>query len=360
MINYNRNRNFKTILNEIHNDIINKVQSENLQKNAQILQSILSKIKITAYLLNEAKKNDKSVICDEAYKQLIETVSTVQNRYHNNKLGIYTLFHRGHHTSIGEGLDADDIFEEEIATVLAVLENQAGNINVDPNSFLFGTKAMTTEDVKDLPKKIEKDALKILKKLAENEQKKIPQQITGNTGKIDISGKAINLNYSIDIPDFQLLRSLMADATFSLKNYTTHSYDLDKKIDLQELQLHLGNTNLYKSITGALNETGLSKEDRSAIFFRGMNHILIPKAYPEQTRKDFFHLRFIYELRGSGLLDDFGEILPVKYMIYNDPSSNNIFVRDTASIIQEALNRTKGSSLFSGISISAYDINSNK
>ena len=98
MINYNRNRNFKTILNEIHNDIINKVQSENLQKNAQILQSILSKIKITAYLLNEAKKNDKSVICDEAYKQLIETVSTVQNRYHNNKLGIYTLFHRGHHT----------------------------------------------------------------------------------------------------------------------------------------------------------------------------------------------------------------------------------------------------------------------
>ena len=58
-------------------------------------------------------------------------------------------------------------------------------------------------------------------------------------------------------------------------------------------------------------------------------------------------------------LNEQGLILPVKYMIYNDPSSDAIFVRDTASIILEALDKaTIGNNLFGGISIGAMDTQS--
>ena len=77
------------------------------------------------------------------------------------------------------------------------------------------------------------------------------------------------------------------------------------------------------------------------------------------TATHFSHLRFIYELRGSGLLDNNNLVIPVKFLIYNDPSSDAIYVKSTASIILEALDKsTRGNNLLGDIYLSASKVRS--
>lgn len=97
-------------------------------------------------------------------------------------------------------------------------------------------------------------------------------------------------------------------------------------------------------------------------FYRGINTILYNShGNGDLTAQHFRHLRFIYEIRGSGLLNKNGYVAPVKYLIYNDPSSDAIFVKDTASIILEALEASSRSSKILGeLSISASKINSKR
>ena len=68
---------------------------------------------------------------------------------------------------------------------------------------------------------------------------------------MDVRGKAVTLNYSKDLPvNVERLMYLMKDATFSAKNYTSNE---GQKL-FSEIGLHLGQSNLYKAITGALSE----------------------------------------------------------------------------------------------------------
>ena len=77
------------------------------------------------------------------------------------------------------------------------------------------------------------------------------------------------------------------------------------------------------------------------------------------TQLHFNHLRFIYELRGSGLLGPDGLVMPVKYLIYNDPDSDAIFVKDTASLNLEILeSSTRINSLLGEVTLSAYQVQS--
>lgn len=68
-----------------------------------------------------------------------------------------------------------------------------------------------------------------------------------------------------------------------------------------------------------------------------------PSASAEEVMKHFYHMRFIYELSGLGLIDSAtGKPQFVKYLIYNDPATSNIYVQDTASIILNEINKRKG------------------
>ena len=49
------------------------------------------------------------------------------------------------------------------------------------------------------------------------------------------------------------------------------------------------------------------------------------------------HLRFAYELEGNSLITKNGDLLSADFLIVNDPSSNNIFVKSTKSIVGEIL-----------------------
>lgn len=359
---YSNSEDYSVILQRVHDHLRSKMYNHTSKKEAKELQDILQEIKLAAHDFDNLSD---SYIGNELYKQyydLINQTFKIQSVYHNSNFKASTLFRRGN--KIKTISEAGNIFEEDLASLMAAGEFLGGNETIQVQSFLFGTQSTGTRATQkyNINNLLDDEKVEdLLKKLAQKENKRISTQVRNAAGKVDISGKAITLNYSKTLPyKVERLMELMKDATFSAKNYTSNAWDITKKKDWNEIGLHLGNTNLYKAITGALSEIQMGHKQQTSFFFRGVNTILNDKhSYGSITAQHFSHLRFIYELRGSGLLDQNGLIMPVKYLIYNDPSSDAIYVKDTASIILEALDSTiHSNNLLGDITLSASKVKS--
>lgn len=98
------------------------------------------------------------------------------------------------------------------------------------------------------------------------------------------------------------------------------------------------------------------------MYYRGLQTIIkadSPSASPEEVFKHFTHMRFMFELSGYGLVDETGKPLFAKFLIYNDPAGDAIYVRDTASIILEEFERgASAANLFGEMLLSASRVNS--
>lgn len=365
---YDRNEDFSVILNNVHNAMMAKMKRNTSKKEALELQSILSIIKKTAKDFNKVENSVIGNEMEQEFYDLIQTAYMFQSQYHNSNFQPTSLFRRADARGkrVAKVKEADSIFEEDLAAILAAGEYLGGNTSITMQSFLVGGQASGTRSTKsykgiNLTSIADETAEQLIQKLAEKENRKASTQIGDATGKIDISGKAITLKYTKELPfHVERLMMLMKDATFSAKNYNSKTWSEDSKKELSALGLHLGHTNLYKAVTGALSEVQLGHKQQAAMFFRGMTTILYNShGYEELARTHFSHLRFIYELRGSGLLDENGLVSSVKYLIYNDPSSDAIFVKDTASIILEALeSASRVDNLLGEISIAASKVQS--
>ena len=146
----------------------------------------------------------------------------------------------------------------------------------------------------------------------------------------------------------------MRGKNFSIKNYVTKYWDkqkLDfKKVSFQHGRLYFGDSNLYKAIAGGLIESE-ADFDANMIFFRGMNYITDFAIWPNSTEKivvteHFNHLRAIYEIKGSGLEEE------VDFVIWNDPRTENIIVRDTDSLFKNiVLNQSHVANVFGQIGL---------
>ena len=360
---YEDSKDYSQILQDVHDRMILKMKTQTLKKNAQELQTILQEIKLVADHFNPKNNSPVSNELLEQYQDLVKQAFEMQKGYHQNSFTFHTLFHRAYSPKSVLKSGADDIFEEDLAAILAAGEFLGGNETIQLNSFLTGGQSSSTRAVSKynpLTTMIDgKNVTDLLKELAEKESKRVSTQVREATGKIDVNGQAVTLNYTKSLPiKVERLMQLMKDATFSAKNYTSHAWDINNTKDWTEIGLDLGNTNLYKAVTGALSELQIGYKQQTKFFFRGMQTILNNShSYGDLTAQHFTHLRFIYELRGSGLLNDQGLVTPVKYLIYNDPSSNAIFVKDTASIILEALNSaTRTNNLLGSITLSASKV----
>lgn len=359
---YSNDKFYGNILEDIHTRMRLKMLRNQHKKEALELQTILQEIKMVA--LDFDNLND-SVIGEELreqYQELINLTFGIQSQFHGNNFKASTLFRRGNKTKTISA--ADNIFEEDLAALLTAGEIMGGNENINIECFLFGTKGTGTKATQRYNPNVlidDKNVEKLLQQLADKEQKRVSTQIRNATGKVDVSGKAVTLNYTKEMPNkVERLMYLMKDATFSAKSYTSRAWDIENKKDWFEIGLHLGNSNLYKAVTGALSEIQMGHKQQTQFFFRGINTILHNShGLGNITATHFSHLRFIYELRGSGLLDERGLVMPVKFLIYNDPSSDAIYVKSTASIILEALdNATRGNNLLGDISLSASKVKS--
>ena len=165
------------------------------------------------------------------------------------------------------------------------------------------------------------------------------------SGKADLKMGTLNLKSSTKIKDniLQELIPLLNEAEFTVKNYKNSTFE--------QFGLELGHSNLFRSIVAELNivfPKNLSENInwQRDIFYRGAQIMTKtnkkPSASAEEVMKHFYHMRFIYELSGLGLIDSAtGKPQFVKYLIYNDPASSNIYVQDTASIILNEINSRK-------------------
>lgn len=359
---------YSGVLNKIHTNQERKMKNSQLAQEAYELQTIFQEIKDTAKTLEKEPLTEAEKLLQNEYKDFILSTVAVENiaRKSSGKsmkqLVERALFRRGNKTTKTIN-GADNILEEEIAALETALDRYFGG-DSGINDYLAGTRSAEVSVVRDtsiskeVKKSIEERANEAIKEVADKfgakfDAKKI---MKGRSQKMDNSGLKISLKIGIDANTSKLARlaQLLKGASFTDKQYTR--WGKSGYRDYSDIQLHLGNTNLYKAITGVISEEYSNPNIQRSIFFRGLQILKKtndpPSATPQEVTTHFTHMRFMYELRGTGLTNEAGESQAVKYLIYNDPKGDAIFVRDTASIILEELHKER-SNLFGEITLAA-------
>jgi hypothetical protein len=373
---YNRNVDYNVALQEAHQAFLTRFKKRGATKNAQELESILREIKTFSSQMNSLPEDDevyKSL--KEQYFDLIQLTTNILNNRRKGSFSSTALFNRRHYNDkTGSGIKAvraDDIFEEELAALFSATEflgtNNSEALNADIH--LFGRTYQTSRAINlALDKNYSDNSIReILRKLAEKlgrEYQSDSLQI--KTGKTDVKGLSASLEISQNIPfSIERLFSLIKGKSFTVKNYSSFTKDTAGKPgtkDLADIGIHLGNSNLYKAITGAMSELGLGSKQLLNFFYRGSNTILNDcHGYGDSVQKHWSHMRLIYELRGSGLLDENGHVSVADYIIWNDPNTDNITVADTATLLFNLLNSNNArKSLFNDVQISALQVSKGK
>lgn len=343
-----RNKHAYQILADVHTNMIdtynfNKTAAIDIDR-AERMENILRKIK--KINLNTNNNNNITSILDSQVLQITEQALSKMNvLLGSQNLTTKQLFSTVHNQQVDKQLQVDDIFEVELSAVLSSLQSLATNsdINISNNDIIStyttgriqGTLEKTTmnmtEDIMDeslqrFVKRIEAQSFnnKAYKSLAASIKKAESRSI-----KTDIKSYELNITASLK-PEWENLYSLFGNARFSVKNYQTSN----KKI-------HLGNTNIYKSIIAQLMYLGYTAKDSKNMFYHFINSWVTRNT--QAVAIHIPHLRFAYELEGGKLYDsETGEeISTADFLIVNDPNSENIYVRSTKGIIADALTNTK-------------------
>lgn len=356
---------FSNILNDIHSRMARKMKRLNEDARAKQIENVLVEIKRTAI---ELRRGDQDSAVLKTVKnemvQLIQATFNEQITAHTTLKEPFNLFQRQHQRV--QSVTADDIFEQQLGYLIKAAAEMK-QINVDINLILGGQDIATTTAINNLTKQMESQIISITNKAIQNQAKSINQKslkpirtIQAKAGKVDIRTPVLEVDGNIDDMVSNFLR-VVSGATFTLKNYKTKSWkngELTEK-DLSKMKIHLGNSNPYKAITGSLSEIYPDIRVQNIIYYRGME-ILSGQSEPpdsaslSQVQQHFTHLRFIFELRGSGLIDEHGMKQTADFFIWNDPTSEKIIVRSTAALIQDSWERYAGT--FSAISLSAMKL----
>lgn len=264
----------------------------------------------------------------------------------------YTQIFRSEHKWYKNRSDFDDIVEGELNALLQVMAEKATgikNINlgqkiVGADTAIVDLESLSSDTVNQLVTNIQE-------KISKKQTSKIIDgiQAVARSGKIDVTGYNKELIVSANIaPNFQSFINLFTGVNFSVKNYKGDS----------QYQIYLGNTNPFKAMYGSLTDLGY--DAKSAVHIYSHSKMSYKKNAGIISRNnDIFHLRFMYELTGSGLIDAETRkpLNAVDFLIYNDPASDKIFVKSTKQMIAEILDHKnmKITNPWSGIYISKLD-----
>lgn len=348
---YGRRQSFYDTLNYIHNKLVMKMRNEASEKieKAAIIQNVLSEIKKYEKSLKLASSSSGVVTyIDQEYRDLISDTFTILNEERANRgfrplQNSQILFYRANKDikSI-----QDDITEDSLAAFMMAFERRYTEQGEHTwTVHATGKQGADVEAVKEgISDTLQNAISRAINDTAESYGKNLRQYEiqTNKSQKIDVKGLQSEITFTKDVSqDIQKLGEALSGVSFSLKNYTTHNLEINP----QDINLKLGDTNLYKAITGVLSDFYPSTQDQTAIFFRGFQIMQgycskdsrYPSSDPHAKADDvithFSHMRFVYELRGQGLLDQNNNSGVVDFLIWNDPSSEYIEVRSTAELI---------------------------
>lgn len=270
----------------------------------------------------------------------------------------YTQIFRSQHQWYQHRTDFDDIVEGELNALLQVVAEKATGIkNIDLGQRIVGGESAIVDIPEEIGIELVDELVKDLQGKISNKQKsKIIEdlKVSARSGKIDVTGYSKDLVVSANIlPQFQEFINLFSSINFSVKNYKGDG----------KYEIHLGDSNPFKAMYGSLTELNYSPKEATHIYSHTRMSYLKKKNVASRNR-DIFHLRFMYELTGSGLvniLDGGGKqnLGTVDYLIYNDPVSDKIFVKSTKQMISEILTdkNMKVTNPWSGIYVSKASFN---
>lgn len=322
-----RGKSVSTFMKEVHTKMKVKYQDKNIeaQKQAQELQLFFQELKMAARYGINSQNFVNSMIIAEVLQQI--------PNHMQGKFKIENLF-RGTGTSYYQG----DRFERELTSVIAsVLESVSeDSSSVSKSKILIGSetgKTTADDEVDNLAEELLKTTGKSIEKvLGKEAQTQFLKHQKSVQAKIDVRGYEVKVKATAT-PEMLHIYDLLKQATFSAKSYSSMTWD--QKIKTIS-DITLGKTHYYRAFSGPLSDLGYGKATVASAIFAGKAKV---QNGDREVAKHFFHLRYIYELTGSGIIynngQDYGE---VKFLIYNDPSTDGIYVKSTSGILQDILN----------------------
>lgn len=217
----------------------------------------------------------------------------------------------------------DDVFETELQHFLNIALDRAVSNSVGV------TRA---ESVGQMPSNLSKEMMRafdenkhlLIKPQGESE---IISPPVFRSAKVDVNSFNGVVEAAIK-PGWHDFISTFQGARFTVKNYSSSS---------NYMTIHLGDTDIKKSLLSSLQHFGLSPQESMYVFTTLWNYPNIVN--DAQIAPLVIQLRFAYELAGGGLRDEQNHALDeADFFIYNDPHTNNIYVRSTKAMILNALN----------------------
>lgn len=369
---YGIKKDYSQILDDYKKEILAGFKHSKNKAKAEEIEKILREIKRFNLQLKENSAVEKAL--NNQYRLLLQEANEMM-RFERGHKGLQStsLFFRKHDDYKIKDKTADDIFEQELSALIAAAVKMASEEDVNVKTFLVGKDPATSKALEQvLGNEYDKTIIKVQNNIAEAVKNKYKgKELKVEPGKIDVKGMRQDFIISKEIPSkVEEFISLVKGHTFSLKNYNTFkeigtSGEVLYK-DLNEMKLSFGQTTLFKSITGVLDELGEDTDNEIAFFFRGGNHIQTigprysRRLYPEETQNMWAQMRLIYEIRGSGLLDMSGNSAIADFIIWNDPQTENIVVRATDDLIYNLLsNGNSKRGLFNDVRLTANQLLTN-
>lgn len=286
---------------------------------AEIMTMYLQEFKRVSSKIAEKNSGNSSIILsleEEAMADIIQDVGIA--------LGIngYNLFHNKHFwygedkARSSQALwGTDDVFEAELERFLNIAYERATGDLGDAKS--IGT----------LPGNIAKNYMQVLSEEGPNLAKKfhVDQELLTEpefrSNKVDVQSFSGTISASVQ-PKWEQFVNVFRGARFTVKNYSSTT--------TQEV-IHLGKTNIKKSLISSLSDLGFAEKQAAHIFYHAV-------ACEASQGQHLFHLRFAYELTGDGLYDAEGNRIDgADFFVYNDPATDNIWVRSTKEMIANAM-----------------------
>lgn len=318
--------NVDRFLNEVHIKMISKyaVLRSTDEYNAKVLQDFFQELKLN---LNQRRSGQPIT------NNVVSLVGEIVNQRHpkTRKLGLFTQ--KG-----GNALEADLSIAIEAVYAKTLNISRTKNNNAQ---YIVGAKTgavlegVVTEKVQQVLKDLNRETKTFLSQDAQKAMglttfKPLNVQVQQ---KVDNQGGFFTISFS-PTTYLEKIMVLLNEATFSAKNYSSVGKN-QEKLDEISPNLKIGNSNPYRAYSGALSSLGYDAEAISSTFVAAYQAL---DDY-QMIKQHIYHLRFIYELSGAGIVLNDGTLAKeVKYLVYNDPSGSNIFVESVAKIIYEILN----------------------
>lgn len=329
------------ILQEVHDAMKTKyITSPAIQVDiaqAKVLTDFLLTLKERAF--NRKNTSPAERIQEDIYDLILDSIKLP------NRRTVHNLFRRTGRFAQQQGA----MFEEDFAAVILAVMDIANPDDKSRDSsrikkINIGNVTGTTDI--SLFEAAQEEINYYTEDLADEVKKEIDSKKVGFVfGKIDtlVQGKIVNVNGSVQFPPGVL--EALSNSSFTDKSYRSISYREGQKIDLGDRQITLGNSDPYRAVMGSMRVLGFDRLATQKVFYGGRNIVSgidnnDPKESSDYVGMHIYHLRYMYELTGAGILyQNYGSELSggAKFMVYNDPMSLDIVVVPTSKIIQDIL-----------------------